>query len=222
MKSHRPTIERNIGGNIEPNSGRRAALILALSAAVFAAGCGLTRPALVKQTYLLDPKLPAPATKMQAGTLRMVNVAAPFRGRSFVVRDSEFMFASDFYHEFFVAPGVMIADVTAQALVRGKVFTVVTRPGVVVDADWVLDGFVGALHADARDAAKPAAVLEITYFLSRDDGGASAPVWTRAYAKRIAFATSNTDAYVTALNAALSDILAELARDLTAAELPAR
>ena len=220
MKPHRPTI----GRNVEPNRGRRATLVLALSAAMFVAGCSLTRPALVKQTYLLDPRLPAPAAKMQAGTLRMgtVNVAAPFRGRSFVVRDSEFVFDSDFYHEFFVAPGVMIADATAQALVRGKVFTVVTRPGVVVDADWVLDGFVGALHADARDAAKPAAVLEVTYFLSRDDGGASAPVWSRAYAKRIAFATSSTDAYVTALNTALSEILAELARDLAAVQLPTR
>jgi len=206
------------------NAGRIATLILALSALVFAAGCSLTRPAPVKQTYLLDPALPAPAAKMQAGMLRMgtVNVSAAFRGRSFVVRGSEFKFDSDFYHEFFVPPGVMIADATAQALTRGKVFGVVTRPGVVVDADWILDGFVGALHADARDAAKPAAVLEITYFLSRDDGGASAPVWSRAYAKRIAFATSSTDAYVTALNAALSEILAELARELAAVQLPAR
>jgi len=206
------------------NAGRIATLILALSALVFAAGCSLTRPAPVKQTYLLDPALPAPAAKMQAGMLRMgtVNVSAAFRGRSFVVRGSEFKFDSDFYHEFFVPPGVMIADATAQALAQGKVFGVVTRPGVVVDADWILDGFVGALHADARDAAKPAAILEITYFLSRDDGGASAPVWSRAYAKRIAFATSSTDAYVTALNAALSEILAELARELAAVQLPAR
>jgi len=98
----------------------------------------------------------------------------------------------------------------------------VTRPGVVIDADWVLDGFVGSLHADARDAAKAAAVLEITYFLSRDDGGASGPVWSRAYAKRVTFAMSSTDAYVAALNTALSEILAELARDLAAAPLPAK
>jgi len=224
MTSNEPTIEPKIGPTIGPAIGRRVALLLTLSAVVFAAGCSLTRPAPVKQTYLLDPVLPAPVATMQAGTLRMgtVNVAAPFRGRSFVVRSSEFVFDSDFYHEFFVPPGVMIADSTAQALVRGKAFTVVTRPGVVVDADWVLDGFVGALHADARDAARPAAALEITYFLSRDDGGASAPVWSRAYAKRVAFAMSSTDAYVTALNAALSEVLAELARDLTAVRLPAR
>ena len=136
------------------NAGRNAALILVLAAAVLAAGCSLTRPSPVKQTYLLDPALPAPVAKMQPGTVRVgtVNVAAAFRGRSFVVRDTEFRFDSDFYHEFFVPPGVMLADSTARALARAKVFSVTTRPGVVVDADWVLDGFVGTLHADAHRA----------------------------------------------------------------------
>ncbi len=203
---------------------RRLALMVVLAAAMFAAGCSLTRAPLVKQTYLLDPAFPAPVAKAQAGTLRVgtVNVAAPFRGRSFVVRASEFAYDTDFYHEFFVPPGVMVADATAQALTRSKVFTVVARPGIVVDSDWILDGFVGTLHADARDASHPAAVLEITYFLSRDDGGASAPVWSRAYARRVAFTGSSTDAFVTALNGALSDILGELARDLAAAALPAK
>ncbi len=96
------------------------------------------------------------------------------------------------------------------------------RPGVVVDADWVLDGFVGALYADARDAAKPVAVLQITYYLSRDDGGASAPVWSQAYVKRVAFSSSSTGAYVGALNTAFTEILAELTRDLAAVQLPAK
>jgi len=207
-----------------PNAGRSTVLILVLAAAVLAASCSLTRPSPIKQTYLLDPALPAPVAKAQPGTLRIgaVNVAAAFRGRSFVVRDTEFRFDSDFYHEFFVPPGVMLADSTARALARAKVFTVVTRPGVVVDADWVLDGFVGTLHADARDAASPAAVLQATFYLSRDDGGASAPVWSHAYFKRVAFTGSNTDAYVTALNGAVSEVLADLAQDLAAAQLPAR
>jgi len=52
--------------------------------------------------------------------------------------------------------------------------------------------------------------------------GTGAPVWSRAYAKRVPFSGSSTDAFVTALNGALSDILAELARDLAAAALPAK
>ena len=220
MKFHRPLPDAAAARS----PLRRAALMFVVATAMAVAGCSLTRPAPVKQTYLLDPAFPASVAKAQSGTLRVgtVNVAAPFRGRSFVVRASEFGFETDFYHEFFVPPGVMIADATTQALTRSNVFTVVARPGVVVDSDWILDGFVGTLHADARDPAKAAAVLEITYFLSRDDGGASAPVWSRAYAKRVSFAGSSTDAFVTALNGALSEIFAELARDLAGAQLPAR
>ena len=201
-----------------------AALIAALAALAFTAGCSFTRPSPVKESYLLEPALPEPAAKAQSGSLRVgtVNIGAAFRGRSFVVRASEFKFESDFYHEFFVPPGVMIADSTARALARGKAFADVTRPGVVVDADWVLDGFVGALYADTRNAAKPEAVLQVTYYLSRDDGGASAPVWSHPYVKRVALTSTSTDAYVSALNAAFSEILAELVRDLTAAQLPAK
>jgi hypothetical protein len=177
----------------------------------------------VKETYLLEPALPAHVAKTQAGSMRLgtVNVAAPYRLRSFVIRDSELQYESDFYHEFFVLPGVMIADATGRALTSARVFAHVTRPGAAVDADWVLDGFVGALYADTRDVAKPVAVLQVTYYLSRDNGGADSPAWSKAYRKTVAFAPG-TLAYVNALNAALSEILAELATDLAAAPLPAK
>ncbi len=151
-----------------------------------------------------------------------VNVGAAFRGRSFVVRESEFKFESDFYHEFFVPPGVMIADSTARALARGKVFADVARPGVVVDATGSSTASSARCMPMRAMPPKPEAVLQVTYYLSRDDGGATAPVWSHAYVKRVAFASSNTDAYVGALNTAFSEILAELVRDLAAAQLPAK
>ncbi len=198
----------------------RAAMLLALGALV--AGCSFTRPSPVKETYLLDPAVPPPVARAQPGSLRVgaVNVAAPFRGRNFVVRDTEVQYESDFYHEFIVPPGQMFTDATARALVAAKVFANVSRLGAAVSADWVLDGFVSALYADTRNAAQPAAVIEVTYYLSRDDGGASSPLWSRAYRKQVAVASNAPSAYVTALNTALSEILADLARDLAAAPLP--
>ena len=203
---------------------RSAAAILALAALALISACSLTRSVPVRNSYLLDPTWPAPTAATQPGSLRVgaVTVAAPFRGRSFVVRVSDLRYDSDFYHEFFVPPGVMLADATAQALSRGNVFAVVSRPGVVVDADWVLDGFAGALYGDGRNTANPSAVLQITYYVSRDDGGASSPVWSRTYAKSVPFASGDTGPYVAALNTAFSEILAELARDLGAVQLPAK
>ena len=199
-----------------------ATAIVALAALAVTSGCSLTRSAPVRDSFLLDPTWPSPAAQSRPGSLRMgsVTVAAPFRGRSFVVRATDLKYDTDFYHEFFVPPGVMIADATAQALARSKVFEVVSRPGVAVDADWVLDGFVGALYGDGRDTSKPLAVLQITYYLSRDDGGASSPVWTRTYGRRVSFAAGSTELYVAALNSAFSEIMAELTRDLATAQLP--
>jgi ABC-type uncharacterized transport system auxiliary subunit len=201
----------------------RAAAIVALALLAFVAGCSFTRPSPVKDTFLLDPANPPVAAKSHPGSLRvgLFNVAAPFRARNFVIRDSDLKYESDFYREFFVPPGVMLGDDTARALRAAQVFSRVTRPGPSTDADWVLDGFAGALYADARDPAKAFAVIQITYYLSRDDGGATAPVWTKGYRKSAPYTPNGKDAYVEALNTAFGEILAELAKDLAAAELPA-
>ncbi len=196
--------------------------ILCAAALALAAGCTFTRTAPVKDMYLLDPALPAAVGKPMLGSLRIgtLQVGAPFRARTFVVRDTELKYESDFYNEFIVPPGPMLAEDTARALANAKVFADVRRPGVAVTSDWLLDGFVGALYADMRDAAKPAAVLEITYYLTRDDAGATAPVWSKVYRRQVAMASTAAKDYVTALNTALSEILAELVRDVAAVQLP--
>ena len=189
------------------------------AAALRRRAAAFTRPAPVKETYLLEPALPPPVAKAQPGSLRVgtVNVARAVprphvrlsRGRA-QVRDR-------------LLPRVLRAagrdDRATRRRARStrrKVFADVTRPGVVVDADWVLDGFVGALYADARDAAKPEAVLQITYYLSRDDGGASAPVWSQAYGSACR-SRRPTRAPTSPRSIRRSrEILAELTRDLAA------
>ncbi len=203
---------------------RAAVRVAAIAGLATLAACSFTRPAPVKGTYLLEPAAPAPVARMQAGTLRIgvVTVGAPFRGRSFIVRESESKYESDFYHEFLVAPAANIAEVTARALTAGRVFGSVIPNGVAADADWVLDAFVGALYADARDSAKPAAVTQVTYYLSRGSGGSAVPVWWRAYERRESLGSSSAPAFVAAQNAALSSIMAELAQDLSKAQLPTK
>jgi hypothetical protein len=84
----------------------------------------------------------------------------------------------------------------------------------------VLDGFVPALYGDMREAGKPAAELDITYYLTPTAGAQETPVWTHDYRQRIAMRDATPVAYAEALNKAFGDIVAELARDLAAAKLP--
>jgi len=197
-------------------------VVAAIIASLLVGGCALSRPAPVKETFLVEAAPPAAAATTHPATLRVgaMNVAAPFRGKAFVYRMADLRFEADYYNEFLVAPAAMLGEGTARALDRARVFARVVPPGAPPDGEFVLDGFVNALYVDLRDAGKPAAEISITYYLSRADAATPVPFWSKEYARRVPAARTTPDAYAAALSAAFSGIVAELARDLAAAQLP--
>ncbi len=203
-------------------TARAVAVALAAAALLAAGGCSFTRPAPVKETFLLAPAVPARAAAPRAESLRVgiFTVGGAFRDRQFVVREGDLRFSTDFYHEFITPPAPMIAEATSRALRDAGVFARVSAPGTPADADWVLDAFVGELYADQRNAGDIGARLSITFYLSRDRAG-SVPFWTHTYERRIPVRDTSAAAYVEALNKALGEVLAELARDLAAVKPPA-
>lgn len=201
------------------NATRRSWMLAAL--AVLAMGIGAcSRPAPVKGTFLLEPALPPASAKTHPGTLRIgtVTVGAPFRGRQFVYREAELKYETDYYNEFLVAPAANIGEATARALAAAKAFTTVVPSGTALEPDWVLDIFVGSLYGDGRTMDKPSAVVSMTTFLRKGDG--SVPFWSKTYQKRVPFTTGSAESYVAGQNAALGEILAELAVDLAGQSLP--
>jgi ABC-type uncharacterized transport system auxiliary subunit len=198
-------------------------LATTLAAAVaFSGGCSFSRPAPVKQTFLIESAAPPVSATTHPGTLRVraFNVAAPFRGKAFVYRETDLKYESDFYYEFLVAPAAMLGEGTARALDRARVFTRVVSPGAPSDGDYVMDGFVDALYGDIRSGNSPAAELAVTYYVSRADAATPVPFWSKQYQRSVPVATKTPEAYVAALSVAFSEITAELARDLTALALP--
>ena len=211
---------------------RRTTLMRTLSAAAFVivavtlASCTLSRPSPVKRTFLLEPTLPTAARgtpKPVALRIGVVNVAAPFRGKTFVFRESDLRYESDYYDEFFIAPAIMFSDATAKALIASNVFRRVVPFGAASDeGDYVLDGFVSELYADTRDAAAPVAVITVTYYVTAANATGSGVVWSREYHQRAKVSGVGPDAVARGWNAALSAVLAELVKDLAMAELPAK
>jgi len=199
-----------------------AGLCAVLLAMLLGACSALTRSAPVRQTYLLEPPVPAAIAQPRSGALRVgsINVAAPFRGKSFVYRIDELRFDTDFYVEFLVPPATMLTEQTARALVRAHPFTRVAGPGDGGEAEWVLDGFASALYADTRETGKPAAEIAITYYLTPAGGSVQTPVWQHEYRRHAPMRDSSPLAYAEALNAAFGEIVAELARDLATVPLP--
>src|SRR4029453_123828 len=97
-------------------------LVAALVVPAFLAGCSLSRPAPVKQMFLIESAAPPVAAKTQPGTLRVrtFNVGSAFRGKAFVYRETDLKYESDFYSEFLVAPAAMLGEGTARALENAK------------------------------------------------------------------------------------------------------
>ena len=199
-------------------------LVLVLLTGVLAlAGCSLTREAPVKQTFLLEPAMPPAVPRAQPMSVRVaaVNIAAPYRGRSFVYRVGALRYETDYYVEFLVAPASMFAEQTARALEAAHVFARVVPPGSGADADATLEGFVSSLYAEATDNGTPtAADLAVTYYLTPTATGAATPSWSKEYRRHIALPTRTPAAYAAALNQAFGDVLAELTRDLASLQLP--
>ncbi len=201
-----------------------AAVALAVAVATLAS-CSLSRPSPIKRTFLLEPAAPAAAAAPRPASVRVgvVNIAAPFRGKAFVYRESELGYSADYYDEFFIAPAIMLSEATAKALVGAKVFRRVVPFGAAADdGDYVLDGFVSEFYGDARTPAAPFGVVAVAFYLSPTNVPGPAVIWSREYRQRVAAAGPSPEAMARAWNAALSAVLADLARDLAAAELPAK
>ena len=204
-------------------SAVRRALFAALACSLV--GCGFTRPATVKQTYLLQAQVPAQATTTpRPATLKIgtVDVAAPFRGKVLVYRQTDLKYEADFYNEFLVSPSAMLTEGAGAWLAAAKVFRDVLPAGANADGDYVLEGFVSELYGDDRDASQSAAVVTAKFFLIDNRTLTGVPVWQTELKQRIALSNRSADALVAGLNTAWAAMLGDLARELAAAPLPAK
>jgi hypothetical protein len=176
--------------------------------------------------FLLEPTLPSAVSgtpKPVSVRIGVVNVAAPFRGKTFAFRETDLRYESDFYDEFFTAPSIMFADATGKALIASNVFRRVVPFGASSDeSDYVLEGFVSELYADTRDAAAPAAVITVTYYLTPASAIGAGVAWSKEYRQSAKISGAGPDAVARGWSAALSAVLADLTRDLAAVELPAK
>jgi hypothetical protein len=134
-----------------------------------------------------------------------------------VFRESDLRYEADYYDEFFIAPAIMFSDATAKALAASKVFRAVVR-----SAPRPTKG-TSCSTASSRSSTRipamlraPTAVITITYYLTPANAIGSGVAWTHEYRSARRFRESGPEGVARGLNAALSAILAELARDLCA------
>jgi len=142
------------------------ALIIALGVLLLA-GCGLNRPAVERQSFLVEPvrKAAAVATPGTASLkIGRIEVASPFADRAFVYRRDEQRYETDFYNEFAADPAAMLAQATADWLRRSHRYRTVLESGAAGAGDYRLDAAVTALYVDFR-TSPATAVLAVHWRL---------------------------------------------------------
>jgi ABC-type uncharacterized transport system auxiliary subunit len=154
-------------------------------------------------------------TLMVAG----LRVSPRYADRSFVYRTSEAGYESDFYNQFLTSPDTMLGEELRKGLGASRVFKYVVGPSNQLQPNYVLEGSVNALYGDFRNLDKPAAVLEIEFFLHNEDSNHPGIVLHKRYAKTVPISARSPEALVKGWSEALGEIVSDLNADLEKSKL---
>lgn len=148
-----------------------------------------------------------------------LRISPRYADRSFVYRTSDAGYESDYYNQFLASPDVMISEELRKGLASASQFKFVVGPANPLQPNYALEGSINSLYGDFRNAAQPAAVLEMDFFLYRENSNDQAVVIQKRYVKSVPLNAKSPEALVKGWDQALQEIIAALAADLKAAKL---
>ena len=197
-------------------------LFTSLTASFLFTGCvSIEKSYPDKRYFVLDIALDAsPQHPGEAGTLQIASarVSPRYADKNFVYRRSDARFESDFYNEFLISPGVLVAEELRQGLSQSGIFKFVVGSVNAVAPTHTLEIVVNSLYGDFRDLKAPKAVMDVEFFRSQE-GSPGGILFHKRYHKTIPLEGRNPEALVQGWNRALEAISGSLVSDLKASEL---
>jgi ABC-type uncharacterized transport system auxiliary subunit len=106
-----------------------------------------------------------------------------------------------------------------KGLAASGLFKYVVGPSNQLQPNYVLEGSINSLYGDFQNLNAPAAVMEVEFFLHREQADNPGLVMQKRYLKSVPLSSRSADALVKGWDQALEGILAELISDLKAAKL---
>ena len=178
---------------------------------------GCARTAVNKRHYILEAARQDGPAETQTDVVLEVHrftIDAAFADKALVYRRDELIYESDYYHEFLVAPAVMITERARLWLARSGLFARVLTPGSRLEPSHTLEGNITQLYGDFSDPSAAKAVLELHCFLLANENVDETIVFGKVYGVSIPLKTRTADALVEALDRCLIQILERLEEDL--------
>jgi cholesterol transport system auxiliary component len=171
-----------------------------------------------KRSFVLDvgaPPQEAPANGAIVLKINKLRVSPLFAGRAMVYRVADLQYESDFYDEWFVAPGTLVTQQVHQWLSRSAGFETVVVGTNHVEPTHLLEGTVTEFYGDFR--AAPRAVLGLELHLL--DALHERQFFRRTYHQDVPLSDQSSDALARGLTEALRAVLVDVAKDIAAVEL---
>ena len=199
------------------NRYKKTWTLIGLLIVLLGSGCA-SRTAIVKDTFLLNAQRPGASVRGASETILAVqpfSIALAFQGKGIVYRTDENQYKSDYYYEYFVSPASMITNQTRNWLSESGTFGQVLSPISSVGPTHVLESHIKQIAADVRDKAKPQAVLELSFFLLKQEKHDRTIRFQKTYSATQPLESDTASACIAALNQCLSEILGNLEQDLT-------
>lgn len=171
-----------------------------------------------KRSFVLDvgaPPQETPANGVIVLKINKLRVSPLFAGRAMVYRVADLQYESDFYDEWFVAPGTLVTQQVHQWLSRSAGFETVVVGTNHVEPTHLLEGTVTEFYGDFR--AAPRAVLGLELHLL--DAIHERQFFRRTYHQDVPLSDQSSDALARGLTEALRAVLVDVVKDITAVEL---
>jgi cholesterol transport system auxiliary component len=172
-----------------------------------------------KRSFVLDVGAPPQETPANGAIVLKINklrVSPLFAGRAMVYRLADLQYESDFYDEWFVAPGTLVTQQVHQWLSRSAGFETVVVGTNHVEPTHLLEGTVTEFYGDFR--AAPRAVLGLELHLL-DLMHERQSFFRRTYHQDVPLSDQSSDALARGLTEALQAVLVDVAKDIAAVEL---
>jgi len=171
-----------------------------------------------KRSFVLDVGAPPQETPANGAIVLKINklrVSPLFAGRAMVYRVADLQYESDFYDEWFVAPGTLVTQQVHQWLSRSAGFETVVVGTNHVEPTHLLEGTVTEFYGDFR--AAPRAVLGLELHLL--DAIHERQFFRRTYHQDVPLSDQSSEALARGLTEALRAVLVDVAKDIAAVEL---
>jgi cholesterol transport system auxiliary component len=199
-------------------SNRAVVSCLAVMVAASAGCLDLKKSYPEKRSFVLDvgaPQQEAPSNGAIVLKINKLRVSPLFAGRAMVYRVADLQYESDFYDEWFVAPGTLVTQQVQHWLSRSAGIELVIAGTNHVEPTHLLEGTVTEFYGDFR--ADPRAVLGLELQLL-DALHERQPFFRRTYHQDVTLSDRSSDALARGLTEALRVVLMDLAKDIAAVE----